>query len=152
MIYKQGDLIQAFKNNDVDCIMHQIHCQGERYAGFAGKLLQEFPGCISLEPCTPGSYYKIQDIISLSSQIYPGTAATMADSYIARLNLLEEAINAVVKDWPQIFNYRVGIPLIGSGLGADLGLKKDMTDLEYFKQYIAPTLDELGLNFIAYYL
>lgn len=151
MIYKKGDLIQAFKDSDVDCIMHQIHCQGKRYAGFAGKLLQEFPGCIPLEPCTPGSYHAVQDIISLGSQIYPGTA-TMADGYIARLNLLEKAINTVVSDDAQVLNYRIGIPLIGSGLGADLGLKKDMTDLEYFKQYIAPTLDKLGLNFIAYYL
>ena len=76
----------------------------------------------------------------------------MADGYIERLNLLEKAINAIVSDDTQVLNYRIGIPLIGSGLGADLGLKKDMTDLEYFKQYIAPTLDELGLNFIAYYL
>ena len=151
MIYKQGDLIQAFRNNDVDCIMHQIHCQGGKYAGFAGKLLQEFSECIPLEPCTPGSYYAVQDIISLGSQINPGNA-TMADGYIERLNLLEKAINAIVSDDTQVLNYRIGIPLIGSGLGADLGLKKDMTDLEYFKQYIAPTLDELGLNFIAYYL
>jgi hypothetical protein len=151
MIYKKGDLIQAFKDNEVDCIMHQIHCQGGGYGGFAGKLLQEFPECIPLEPCKPGSYYAIQDIISLGSQIHPGNA-TMADGYITRLNLLLQAITAVIKDWPQVLNYRIGIPLIGSGLGADLGLKKDMTDLEYFKQYIAPTLDELGLNFIAYYL
>jgi predicted RNase H-like HicB family nuclease len=151
MNYKQGDLIQAYKDEDVKWLIHQIHSQGKGYAGFAGKLQKEYPDCFPLGPSTPGEWHVYSGIFSICAQIYPGHC-TFGDTYEGRLKRLKHAISEIIFVYQIEDTEKIGIPLIGSGLGSDLGLKKDMTDLEYFKQYIAPALDELGLNFIAYYL
>lgn len=152
MKYKQGDLIQGYKDCEVDCIMHQIHCQGGGYGGFAGKLQREFPKSLPLHKSYQGQFYVYQDFIfSISGQKYPGNC-TVEDPYDARLHYLITGIQNIIYLYPEVKIFRVGIPLIGSGLGADLDMKGSMTDLEYFDKYMAPELDKLNLNFIAYYL
>jgi len=151
MIYKKGDLIQAYKDKDVKWLMHQIHSQGKRYAGFAGKLLQEYPDCFPTISSTPGEWHVYSGIFSICAQIYPGHC-TSGDTYEGRLKRLKHAISEIIFVYQIENTEKIGIPLIGSGLGADIDMKGNMTDLEYFKQFMAPELDKLELNFIAYYL
>ena len=51
-------------------------------------------------------------------------------------------------------HFKLGIPLISSGLAADKQLKGTMTDLEYFKKYIGPIVEEelKDLDVTVYYL
>ena len=42
---------------------------------------------------------------------------------------------------------KVGLPLCHSGLAADKQLKGNKTDLEYFKEYILPTIEEVLSNY-----
>jgi len=46
----------------------------------------------------------------------------------------------------------LGIPLIASGIAAELTKKKNKTDLEYFKEYIADIFNDIPADITVVYL
>lgn len=84
------------------------------------------------------------------------------DNFMNRLNWLKTSLTLMSNDLP--FNHtneltgedsiKIGIPLLASGLASQKDLKKNLTDLEYFKMYIAPVVQDTlgGYSITVYYL
>lgn len=96
------------------------------------------------------------------SQYYPGSPkenTTHFDTFMQRCAWLKQCLSDL-KSYSDylisVYNkeVKIGLPLIASGLAADKKLKGDMTDLEYFKKYIAPIVEEelKDLDVTVYYL
>jgi O-acetyl-ADP-ribose deacetylase (regulator of RNase III) len=41
--YKKGDVLQAFKNGEVDVVIHQTNCMGVMGSGIARQIKEQFP-------------------------------------------------------------------------------------------------------------
>lgn len=144
--YVKGDLIQMFKENQFDYLLHQCNCFSSG-AGFAGALFNEYPDA---KPLSQYSYahvrfgtnnYKLTPngmIVNMFSQYNPGGCTdTGVDSFPFRMTALNQCLLKIhYLEGP----LKIGIPLIASGLAADKELKGNMTDLEYFKEVIASTV------------
>jgi len=92
MKYKQGDLIEAFENNEINVLLHQENCEGLNYfAGFAKVVHDKYPELTKQhqEFCKPFKRYikgnilcyllptdPLKIIINLYSQIYRGQPTT----------------------------------------------------------------------------
>ena len=218
MKYIQGNILDAFEQNEINVLLHQENCEGLSYfAGFAKVLHQKHPELTKLhqefcsdKPQTKNYAYKHEStkfgdrlggswywldalvfgnyltykvdadkfIINAYSQIFrgqpsnkfmemcdahkfPNTEEAMElaiggvdnvfDTFENRCFALKEILNAVNHNFKRL---RIGLPLIASGLAADKRLKGTMTDLEYFKKYIAPVVEEelKDLDVTVYYL
>ena len=121
--------------------------------------------------------YKIdrdKTIYNMYSQYYPGPPSSklfnyklalsiyndyrfgnleVPDSHYNRINILAECLKQI-KDDVSANNIKLGIPLIASGLGADKSLKRSLSDLEYFKQFIDPIVKDIfkEVDIYVYYL
>lgn len=170
--YVKGDLLEAFDKGEIDVILHQTNCiSKEDISGIAKSIFSKYPEALKvhLEEGLFGGFSEvlIEDkmIINCNSQYYPGacsdnlfkfqamlndccTTYEMPDNFNNRLSALKSVLNSML--WELPYNTRIGIPLIGSGLGADLVKKGNMTDLEYFKYYIAPEIENLLKDLIVY--
>jgi hypothetical protein len=166
--YKQGDLIEAFEDGDCKTLLHQENCESKYYAGFAKKIHDKYKtehyircfGNIDIHLII-GDYKRT--IISLYSQYYRGQPSDklfkdysgyeMQDNFYNRTIALKNSL-LQFKHRSKLYDSKIGIPLIASGLAADKRLKGTMTDLEYFKKYIAPIVEEelKDLDVTVYYL
>lgn len=142
--YVKGDLIQMFKKNQFDYLLHQCNCFSSG-AGFAGALFNEYPDA---KPLSQYSYAHVRFgtndykptlngmIVNMFSQFNPGGCTeTGADSFSIRMKALElclKDINTSIS-----VHSKIGMPLIASGIAADKVMKQNMSDIEYFKLYIA---------------
>lgn len=180
MNIKQGDLLKAFDNGEIDVIMHCENCEGLNYfKGIAKVIHDKYPELTKLhvEHCKNlyafGSSLILDTdkgkVINLYGQLFRGapsnrekviepinkgeiyTQTIFVDNFESRLQALESSLKSVKKE---IKDRKVGIPLLLSGLASNKKLKGYMTDLEYFKKYIAPIVKETlkDYNVTVYYL
>ena len=162
--YKQGDLLKAFEEGEVNVLLHQENCEGLGYfAGFAKALHKKYPDLTKLqqEYCKKDVFgticvYDLKDnkyIVNLYAQKYRGSPNNSNDTIALRFEALRQCLKEVSK---QVKNesFEIGLPLIASGLAASKQLKGTMTDLEYFKKYVAPIVEEglKDLDVTIYYL
>lgn len=42
IIYKTGDVVEAFKNGEIDVLVHGVNCQGKMNSGIAKQIRNEF--------------------------------------------------------------------------------------------------------------
>jgi len=172
--YVKGSLIEAFEKEEIDVILHQTNCVSrENVSGIAKSIFSKYPEALKshLEEGIFGGFSEVsiegRMIINCNSQYYPGACSEnlfkfqamlgdyygtyeMPDNFNNRLSALKSVLNSLF--WELPYNTKIGIPLIASGLGADLTKKGLMSDLEYFKYYIAPEIEDLFKNLIVYYL
>jgi len=158
MEYIKGDIIQAFKDGDINVLMHQTNCTSRADVhGIAQTIFKEFPEALKahLSFCQFGHYSATmigitQHILNLNSQYYPGFPIgktftipglpyKLQDNFENRLIALE----TILKVLPfKPGSWEIGIPLIASGKGADQELKGEKSDLEYFQEFIAPVISK----------
>lgn len=172
MKYNQKDAIEAFENNEINVCLSQSNCEGLNYfAGFAKKLHQKYPELTKMhqEHCKNEDVFgtirvyqfaPTKGIINLYSQKYRGSPNNSDDNIDLRIEALHiclKEVNNQLKGLKEEYSEKllsVGLPLIASGLAADKQRKGTMTDLEYFKKYIAPIVEEelKDLDVTVYYL
>lgn len=157
MQYIKGDIIEAFENNDIDIIIHQCNCTAGHGKGIAKVLSTKYPEINiphiwvykgDYKPILVGNSNKW--IINMYTQVYPGAPTKdKTDSFETRLKWLDRCLKGIAYS----FRYKIiGMPLIASGLAADKEIKGSMSDLEYFKAYIAPTVEKRIPNAVIYFL
>jgi len=146
--YIKGNLIQMFKENQFDYLLHQCNCFNSG-VGFAGALFNEYP---DTKPLPQYSYTHVRlgtndykptlngMIVNMFSQYNPGGCTdTGVDSFPIRIKALELCLKEI-NDSISVYA-KIGMPLIASGIAADKVNKQGKTDLEYFLRYIAPLVN-----------
>lgn len=153
--YKNESIIDAFNNGDIDVLAHQVNCFVVG-AGVARVIRQTFPKSIRTDDrCEYGDIfvtpYPNGDIIEMATQYFPGACRpNELDNIDFRKLKLIKALVALDKHYE---NKRLGFPLVQSGLASDVDLKGNLTDLEYFKKYIAECFNVVQKNkVIIYYI
>jgi len=75
------------------------------------------------------------------------------DSLSHRMKALENCLKQIHSKYVDE-DVVIGMPLIASGLASDKNLKGDMTDLKYFKEYVAPIVEKelKDLKVLVFYL
>jgi len=167
--YKQGNLITAFKNGEINAIAHQTNCTFGLGAGFAKLIANEFPHVVELDKKhresnrnTPekivGSYLTTSCnhgwITNLYGQFYTGSPANeYFDTFDQRCNWLRSSMLKLVELPMFKFNFdlKIGIPLLASHRGACQKRRIGLTDLEYFQKYIEPLIPR-EMDITVYYL
>lgn len=151
MKYIQGDLIALFKQGEFDVIAHQCNCRGFMGAGIAKYLYKEFPQIykyynlysdIELFGTIGNTFTKNGQITNIYSQFEPGGCTEWGiDSFDVRIG----ALRTCLKQMNILYSRkRIGLPLIASGIAADIKLKKEMNDQQYFECFIRGIIqDEL---------
>lgn len=171
--YKQADIIKEFKEcPDYPILAHQANCF-KMGSGVAAAILKEWPDSQLEESNWPIKrfgdnklyYPKIKGvsqkglIVNMCSQFYPGPCAPSdnIDNFEMRKKALGNCLyylkhtveehNYMANSMTQFCSFpfpaKILMPLVASGLAADKAMKKNMTDLEYFKLYIAPVVEEI---------
>lgn len=116
----KGDLLKELNEGDVDMIVHGANCFNKMGAGIAAQIKNSLPSAFIADmefPIKIGDINRLGNIsfsntvINLYSQYHPGPNA---DIDAIRIGLRK--INETMK----VFNYTIGLPLIGCGIG---GLK-----------------------------
>lgn len=176
--FKQGDLIQAFENNEIDVLLHQENCEGLNYfSGFAKLIHQKYPELTKLHQhhCSQNDIFgtclihnidsKTSSvngyIVNMYSQYYKGQSSNktfllngylICDSFENRIIALKNCLKYIDCFFNR--NIKIGLPLIASGLATCKERKKGLTDLEYFKKYILSIIEEELKDFdvTVYYL
>lgn len=176
--YKQGDLLEAFENSEVNVIAHQCNCTVGMGAGIAKKIAEKYPIVDMLDKgyrkneIGTALYIELgndQHIFNLYAQYYPGQPTNkkfinnkpfifntfdeyIIDNFTQRLEWLKMSLKSF-SSYLQSQD-KIGLCLLSSGLAADKKLKSSMTDLEYFKTYIASIVEEELKDFdvTVYYL
>ena len=172
MKYVNKDLIQAFEDGDCNVILHQCNCTKGMGAGIAKKIAEKYPlvgfldyGLIKTKHLIGNCYavnVGIGYIINLYSQYYvvspsntplPIEKEVLYDNFQQRIKWLRNSLQMYRNEYFEEKDV-IGLPLIASGLASDKKLKGDMTDLDYFKKYIAPIIEEelKDLDVTVYYI
>lgn len=156
MKYIQGDIIDAFETGEFDMILHQCNCFGIG-AGIA-KILDDRYDLSDIYRSSPEfnlgtikwTRTRFGFIGNMFSQFKPGGCRiTGVDSFEFRTFALKQCLKIIGHGYS--YN-KIAIPLIASGLAADQFKKLEMSDLEYFKAFIAPTVEKYLPNVTVYYL
>lgn len=155
--YINKDIITAFKEGEIKCLAHVCNRTVGMGAGIAAKLAYKYSSAISvysidmkireMKAFDKANLIVVPDgiIANIYAMIHPGKPRE-EDSFEDRIKLLLEGLESFRgKEWL----YPVGIPLVLSGLARQKGYSH-MTDLEYFKSFVAPWIEHLDLN--VYYL
>lgn len=152
--YIKGDLIQMFKENQFDYLLHQCNCF-DSGAGFTRALFNEYPDAKPLSQYSDAHVrfgtndYKPTPngmIVNMFSQFNPGGCTdTGVDSFPIRIKALELCLKGI-NDSTSVYYAKIGMPLIASGIAADKVNKQGKTDLEYFLHYIAPLVNHCLLD------
>ena len=160
--YKQGNILQGLASGEASLIAHQENCEGLNYFHGVAKAihdategLTERHVLICKEDDTFGNILVHNNVVNLYSQRYRGGLKSSGiDTYENRNICLENALIKLKQHMETLDNPILGIPLIASGLASNLKLKGDMSDLEYFKIYVAPIVEKIlyDKNIIVYYL
>jgi hypothetical protein len=162
--FLKGDLLKAFDKGKFNCIAHQCntlltseHCGGIAQAIFGkyeeasvsntNRVTEQLSRYLLLGDISvgviPGNSKETDRIVfNLYAQNNPGRPTHNIDSIECRLSYLRECLNKVKNN--MIINYRttLGIPLIASGL-AKQNRFYDMPDLEYFRKFILPIIEDV---------
>jgi len=162
--YKQGNLITAFKEGEVNAIAHQTNCSYGLGAGFAKLIANEFPEVKKMDESirtvcknypqhligTPVfTYLQGKIIANLYSQFYVGSPSNEHfDTFDQRCYWLRAALNKAKMINPSA---KWGIPLLASHRGACQKRRIGLTDLEYFQKYIEPLIPR-EMDITVYYL
>lgn len=159
--YKQGDLLQAFENGEIDIIGHTCNATVGMGAGIARAIALKYPEIQVFDSKlrkqgnilgTSQPFFTNNKLIyNIYAQYYPGKPCLEFDTFENRITWLEKGltfINSFNKD------KFVGIPLLSSGLGCERKRKVGLNDSEYFKKYIAPIVEKCldDVNVTVYYL
>lgn len=175
MNYKQGDLLAAFEVKEVSHIAIQENCEGLSYfAGISKAIHSKYPELTEkhIKACSVIPFGKIMEnngIFSLYSQYYRGAPSNRKgkQEYFDMLSgqLLEKEITddfetrcqALAVCLSSVSEYKIehlGLPLITSALFTCKVRKQGLSDLDYFKKYIAPIVErELkNITVTVYYL
>lgn len=164
--YKQGNILQAFREGEFNVLLHQTNCvTGSRVTGIAKDIFDEYPGALQqhIAYCVFGeiSFHTEEGrtVINLNSQYYGGRCNntefylesdfTHVDNFKNRIKALEKCLEEVKN---LFYDCEIAMPLIASGIGADISRKGSLTDLEYFKEFIAPVVEKVLPNVTVYYL
>lgn len=151
--YINKDIITAFKEGEIKCLAHVCNRTVGMGAGIAAKLARRYSLQAEdlrvrlTDDFAEANLIVVPDgiIANIYAMIHPGKPRE-EDSFEDRIKLLLEGlISFRGKEWL----YPVGIPLVLSGLARQTGYSH-MTDLEYFKSFVAPWIEHLDLN--VYYL
>ena len=152
----RGDLIKMVKDDKLDAVCHQCNCvTGGNVAGFANILCNNFPEVrTTLEGVTNthnlfgtcvNTMAPVNDNIviigNLFAQYYPGESLLSSDSFDVRLKKLEQSFMSFLEMCNSFNIKEIGCPLLASGIGKSMN--SNLSDLEYFKKYIFPTIENL---------
>ena len=149
--YIKGDAIQALENGDITVLAHACNHTVGMGAGIAKSIADKYPvvdsydkeyGCggwgTSVLEVGPNKAVLNSYCMMKHGKPTPNTN----DSYEARL----KRFKADLEEYTDAADV-VGIPLVLSGLAKH---DRSISDLEYFKKYIAPELESYNLK--VYYL
>lgn len=155
--YIQKDIFEAFDNNEINITAHQTNCVSKNVGGYALYFFDKFPQIaekhykyIEKEDIFATNLYDIVDnklLVNMYSQYYPGSpynkkflykTLTYSDIFSIRCTALKRCLQSILELKFLKDNVILGIPLVASGIGAEVSKKVNMTDLEYFKMYIEP--------------
>jgi len=137
-----GDLVEEFKNNKFDAIIHGCNCFHIMGAGIAKQISKEFPEAFVEDQKTPcGDYNKLGsisiaktdygDIINAYTQFYPGPNFEY-HAFISCLNVINI----------QYRGKHIALPQIGCGIGG--------ADWQYVNHIIENHLKDVELTLIYY--
>lgn len=159
MKYKQGNILEAFEKGEINTILHQTNiCCGMK-AGIAKQIAKKYP---IVEILDRG--FRNKDVLGSILLVnvgngYIGNLYAQINTYYSEIETFEqrcELLASALIEFKDLYYEEgkdfVGVPLVASGLAADPALKKGMTDLEYFKKYIAPIFESEFSNVTVYYL
>ncbi len=143
MKYIQGDLLKAFENKEVDCILHSCNLTIGMGAGIAKAIAEKYPMIVEYDKFirnkatyTPESLLGIpfgkDGIYNLYIQYFSGGSKEGFDTTKQRFYWLSKALTQINKLEK---GKTVGIPLLLSGLAKDKS-KPYTSDLNYFQNYI----------------
>ena len=161
--FKKGDLLKAFDNKEVDCIAHQCNTFLISFdcGGIAGKIFKKFENVANINTseilhnrknnCSYALLGKVSgfdNIFNIYSQYRTGNPTTGIDSMECRLSYLKEGLTTVANYIIAGNMKTLGLPLIASGLAKQAKAEYyKMSDLEYFKKFILPTVKEVFKNY-----
>lgn len=160
--FKKGDLLKAFDNKKVDCIAHQCNTflTADKCGGIAGLLFNCYPSLRDNHNTYINNYKNnnhqllgdakgvtikgINYIFNIYSQYKAGNPTTGIDSMECRLSYLKEGLTTVANYIIAGNMKTLGLPLIASGLARQAKAEcYRMSDLEYFKKFMLPTIKEV---------
>lgn len=157
--YINKDIITAFKEGEIKCLAHVCNRTAGMGAGIAAKLAYKYSASTTIY-LTDSKIRKMQlfddanlivvpdgVIANIYAMINPGAPYEIGDSFAERLERLVKGLNFLEE---RKYLFPIGIPLVLSGLGRDKSIGKELTDLEYFKSFVAPYIEHFDLN--VYYL
>lgn len=162
--FLKGDLLKALDKGKFDCIAHQCntlltseYCSGIAAAIFGrykeasisntDKITQGFSryillGDVSIGVIPTNMPERDKIVFNLYSQSNPGAPSNNIDSMECRLSYLRECLSRVRSTMNIKYYTTLGIPLIASGLAKQQGYHV-MPDLEYFKKFILPIIEDV---------
>jgi hypothetical protein len=154
--YINKDIITAFKEGEIKCLAHVCNRTAGMGAGIAAKLAYKYSASYladvnirEMQAFDKANLIIVPDgvIANIYAMINPGAPYEIDDSFTDRLERLVEGLNFLEE---KEYLFPIGIPLVLSGLGRDISFGQELTDLEYFKTYVAPHIEHFDLN--VYYL
>lgn len=159
MKYINKNIFEDFDNGVINVILHQENCVSKGFAGISKTIHDKYPSTLPRNNRRFGAIEsteveKDKYIVNMYSQFFTGSPSDktigglLEDNLHNRLNALKICLTNV----KQIFlDENIGIPLIASNL-ARLSGYDNMSDLEYFKKFIAPVVESVLPNINVYYL
>jgi hypothetical protein len=154
--YINKDIITALKEGEIKCLAHVCNRTAGMGAGIAAKLAYKYSASHladakirEMQAFDKANLIIVPDgvIANIYAMINPGAPYEIDDSFTDRLERLVEGLNFLEE---KEYLFPIGIPLVLSGLGRDTTFGQELTDLEYFKTYVAPHIEHFDLN--VYYL
>ena len=154
--YINKDIITAFKEGEIKCLAHVCNRTSGMGAGIAAKLARRYSEVYhaditirEMQAFAEANLIVVPDgvIANIYAMINPGAPYAINDGFDNRLDRL---LTGLVFLERRKYLFPTGIPLVLSGLGRDKSKGKELTDLEYFKSFVAPHIEHLDLN--VYYL
>jgi hypothetical protein len=154
--YIQGDVIKALQSGDIKCLAHVCNRTAGMGAGIAAKLARRYSTVYhadmkirEIKAFDKANLIVVPDgvIANIYAMINPGAPYEIGDSFDERLSRLVDGLFFLEE---RKYLFPIGIPLVLSGLGRDKSIGKELTDLEYFKSFVAPHIEHFDLN--VYYL
>ena len=118
----QGDIIELFKSNKYDIIVHGCNCKHVMGVGLAYYLKKEYPEILMQDKIYdryPGDILAVKtmngDIINCYTQMYPGRSKGYRnDTSMDRYKYVKECLTKIDNKYK---NKKIGVPYIGTGYG-----------------------------------
>ena len=158
MKYKNKDLLKAVEDGEVNVIAHQCNTCCGMSSGIAKLIANKYPIAKYLDRGfrqgnnVIGRCLLIEAHVTIFNLYGQKNVNYAIETFDQRIKWLKSAISEMVNYLDE--DDKIGIPLLASGLASNPKLKGNMSDLEYFENYIAPEIEPLfeGLNVTVYYI